>query len=239
MPRSFGRSAGELRCGITGVCRRRLGAPCDRAGDDWGWSRQGMMHGRKQGRCKPGWGKAGMGQANECHFSEWMEQAGGHRPRGPVLPCSHVPAVIPIQLFITAQHGGRHFFRFCPSHLATKECFKRATLRRCALWFCFRSVAAVHASQWLRRRGAWVWEGPGAVTSGRARGHGQAAAGRDCRLPAATRPQPKHAVPAAQHRTAPRHTAPSLVSMCPPPCAVLFSTNQSALQRFCAAAQLR
>ncbi|PSC68094.1 chitin binding domain-containing [Micractinium conductrix] len=38
--------------------------------------------------------------------------------------------VIPIQLFITAQHGGRHFFRFCPSHLATKECFKRATLRR-------------------------------------------------------------------------------------------------------------
>ncbi|KAL4443267.1 hypothetical protein ABPG75_011004 [Micractinium tetrahymenae] len=46
------------------------------------------------------------------------------------VPLSLAPAVINITVFITAQHGGRHVFRICPSDAATERCLAQHTLER-------------------------------------------------------------------------------------------------------------
>lgn len=59
-----------------------------------------------------------------------------------MLACRHVPAAgmpqatfteggdITISLLITAQHGGRHQFRLCPSAVADEGCFAANVLQR-------------------------------------------------------------------------------------------------------------
>lgn len=48
-------------------------------------------------------------------------------PANTPLPGGSLP---PRQVFITAQHGGRHAFRICPSDVATARCFEQHPLER-------------------------------------------------------------------------------------------------------------